>query len=335
MILPLLGERAGARADQPLQQNNGRFGRAEQAFFQGRNFAFSFYALQRWKHERKRFLLAVLSFAQKLNCVVVPRIHHQVKSTQPLDRDGSSFTNRIGGGEQDAVIARWRKGGTGFQPVTDRQDACPTFPQFQPRAANRARVRLGMEAAVVWFVVFGPALWTHRERLHRGVRAVVGQRFDDAEARTAIGAVGERITVAAVLGIEDFAQAIRARGDVRQHQRGLVAADFAGADFKCRAANGVKPRSFEALDETSRRFFGFEPEQEFFQFRTRAFDFNEDPLRGIVDPAGQSEFRGEAEDKRTEADALHRTANGEFQARALAGCSGFVHVGILSEPPPN
>jgi hypothetical protein len=27
--------------------------------------------------------------------------------------------------------------------------------------------------------------------------------------------------------------------------------------------------------------------------------------------------------------------NGEFQSRALAGWSGLVHAGILSEPPPN
>jgi len=71
----------------------------------------------------------------------------------------------------------------------------------------------------------------------------------------------------AVLGIEDFAQTIRARGDVRQHQRGFGAAGFAGADFKCRVAGGVEPRGFETLDEAARRFFDFEPEQEFFQFR--------------------------------------------------------------------
>ncbi len=59
-------------------------------------------------------------------------------------------------------------------------------------------------------------------------------------------------------------------------------------------------------------FSGFEPEQEFFQSGARAFDFNEDALRRIVDPAGQSELGGEAEDERTEADALHRAANGEF-----------------------
>ena len=141
--------------------------------------------------------------------------------------------------------------------------------------------------------------------------------------------------MAAIFGIEDFAQAIRARGDVRQHQRGFVAADFAGADFKCRVADGIEPRGFETLDETAGWFFGFEPEQKFFQFRARAFDFNENTLRRIVDPAGQSEFRGEAEDERTEADALHRAANGEFQARTSAGWSGFVHAGILSEAAPN
>src|ERR1017187_2523799 len=182
-----------------------------------------------------------------------------------------------------------------------------TFPQFKMRAANGARIRLGMEAAVARVVVFGPALQAHRERLHRSVRAVIGQGFDDAEARATVGAVGERITVASVFGIEDFAQAIRAGGDVRQHQRGFIAAGFAGADFKCRVAGGVEPRSFETLDETARRFFDFEPEQEFFQFRPRAFGFNENALRRIVEPAGQSEAGGETEDEWTEADALYRS----------------------------
>ena len=108
-----------------------------------------------------------------------------------------------------------------------------------------------------------------------------------------------------------------------------------GRISKCRETDRVQPRGFEALDETARRFFGFEPEQELFQFRARAFDFDENALRGIVDPAGQSEFRGETEDERTEADALHRAANGEFQARALVGWSGLVHAGILPEKAPN
>ena len=233
MILPLLGERAGVRAGQPLQQNNRRFGRAQQSFFQRRNFTFGFYAFQRWKHERERLFLALLAFAQTADRVIVTRIHHQMKSTQSLDRDDFPFTNRLGGGEQGIVIRR-----TGVAPVSMFFESATgempvaTFPKFQPRPANRARIRLGVEAAVARVVVFGLALRAHRERLHRGVRAVVGQGLDDAEARAAVGAVGERIAVAAVFGIEDFAQAIRARGDVRQNERGFVAAGFAGADFK-------------------------------------------------------------------------------------------------------
>ena len=139
----------------------------------------------------------------------------------------------------------------------------------------------------------------------------------------------------AVLGIEDFAQTIRARGDVRQNERGFVAAGLAGTDFEILETNRVQPRSFETLNETARRSFGFEPEQKFFQCRTRAFGFDEDALRRIVDPTGQSESGGKAEDERTEADALHRAANGEFQAYALAGWSGFIHTGILSESARN
>jgi len=47
------------------------------------------------------------------------------------------------------------------------------------------------------------------------------------------------------------------------------------------------------------------------------------------------EFGGEAEDERAKADALHRAANGKFQARASAGLAGFVHGGILSEAASN
>jgi len=79
-----------------------------------------------------------------------------------------------------------------------------------------------------------------------------------------------------------------------------------GRIFKILEANRVQPRSFETLDETARWFFGFEPEQEFFQFRARAFDFDKDALRELLTQPAQSTFRGEAEDERTEADALHR-----------------------------
>ena len=203
-------------------------------------------------------------------------------------------------------------------------------PQFQARAANRARIRLRVKAAVARVVVFGLALRAHREFLHRSVRAVVRQGFDDAEARAAIRAIRERIAVAAVFRIENFAQAIGTGGDVRQHQRGFAAAGFTCADFKLLETDGVEPRGFEALNETARGFSVSSRSRNFSSVGARAFGFDENALRRIVDPAGEFQFRRQPEDERTETHALHRAANGEFQAGFPhswidGGCSSFRH----------
>ena len=101
-----------------------------------------------------------------------------------------------------------------------------------------------------------PGMRAHREIFHRRVRAVVRQRFDDAEARAAIGAVRERIKMAPVFGIKNFAQTIRAGGDVGQDQSGFAAGSFTWTDFKILVAGGVEPQRFKALNGTARRFFG-------------------------------------------------------------------------------
>ncbi len=116
-----------------------------------------------------------------------------------------------------------------------------------------------------------------------------------------------------------------------KHQRGFVAAGFAGADFKLVEADRVQPGRLQALNETARRFFAFEPAQKLFERGTRAFDLDEDALRRIVDPAGQRQFRGEPVDKRAEADALHRAAQGEFHAHAR-GTLGLALHNILLQP---
>ena len=121
---------------------------------QGRNFAFGLHAFQRRKHEREGFFLAMLSFAQEPDGLVVARIHHQMKPAQSFDGDDFSFTNGFSGGEQSIVAARY-----GFWLC--RRDACATLPKFQPRAADRTRIRLRVEAAVARVVVFGLALRTH------------------------------------------------------------------------------------------------------------------------------------------------------------------------------
>jgi len=54
----------------------------------------------------------------------------------------------------------------------------------------------------------------HLERRHRRLGPVVGNVLDDGKARTAVGAVDERVTIATVAGIEKLAQAIIADGDI-------------------------------------------------------------------------------------------------------------------------
>jgi hypothetical protein len=67
-----------------------------------------------------------------------------------------------------------------------------------------------MEATIQWIFILSPASGTHLERCHGRGRAVVGDISDDREAGAAVGAVDERIAVAAVLRIEQLRQAVAA-----------------------------------------------------------------------------------------------------------------------------
>ena len=152
------------------------------------------------------------------------------------------------------------------------------------RAADGAGIGLGVEAAVEWVVILGLALRTHEETCHRGVRAVIRERFDDGEARAAVGTIGERVPVTTIRRVEDLAQAVGAGGDVGEHQGRYGPAGFTLADFKADVANRIKPGRFEALDGAARWFIHLKAEQEGFQVSRRAFDLNEHALSGIVDP---------------------------------------------------
>ena len=59
----------------------------------------------------------------------------------------------------------------------------------------------------------------HGEFLHGRLFAVVGQLLDDGKARAAVRAVDERIAVAAVRRVEQFAHAVFARCQIRRNER--------------------------------------------------------------------------------------------------------------------
>ena len=67
-----------------------------------------------------------------------------------------------------------------------------------------------MEPAVGGVVVLGRARRAHGERGHGGERPVVGHVPDDGEPRAAVGAVDERVAVAAVVRVGELAQAVGA-----------------------------------------------------------------------------------------------------------------------------
>jgi hypothetical protein len=79
------------------------------------------------------------------------------------------------------------------------------IPNLHVRSTHWTRIRLRVKPTVGRIVVFGSALFAHHKRLHRYVRPVVRQRLDDAETRATVRAVGERIAIAPVARIEDFA----------------------------------------------------------------------------------------------------------------------------------
>ncbi len=189
------------------------------------------------------------------------------------------------------------------------QHRAGTIPQFQVRAADRAGVRLGVEAAIQRVFIFFAAGRTQREALHRRVGTVVGQRLDDRKARATVGAVDERVAVAAVGGIEQLAQTVRADAQVRQDQRRLAAARVAAANLEERVAGGVEVSCLNALDQGAGGLILLDAAQKRLQARGIALDLDHHALGRIVHPPGKIKVGRQSIDKRAKAHSLHRPAH--------------------------
>ena len=127
------------------------------------------------------------------------RVAREVVATQPLDRHDRT------------VGERSLSGGDGSVRAVDRSRRRL---EPQPRPARRARDGLGVEPPVDGVVILRGARRAQREAAHRRVRAVVREPARDREARTAVGAVDERIAVAAIGGVVQLAEAVVAHRHV-------------------------------------------------------------------------------------------------------------------------
>ena len=152
--------------------------------------------LRRGRHQRERLRLAALARAKRRDRGLVARIAREVKAAQALDRD-----DRLPRGA-------WTRSSTGIDrrgPHTGQ-----ALGSAWKRRSAGSRTRAGTSAHIV-----KPAMVVDRP--------VVGHRPHDGEAGTAMGAVGERVAIAAVGRVEELTQAIGTGGQVGR-DRGRAAA---------------------------------------------------------------------------------------------------------------
>ena len=90
---------------------------------------------------------------------------------------------------------------------------CPEV-EAHMRTTDRAGVRLGMKAPVEGVIVFCLACRAHRKDAHSRLVPIIRHILDNRKAGTTIGAVGERIAVAPVSGIEELTQTVVTGGGI-------------------------------------------------------------------------------------------------------------------------
>lgn len=262
------------------------------------------------QHDGEGLLLAILAATQARHGFGVRRIAGEVVAAEALDGD-------------DLAATQARQGfGDG---IVDDQQAALRVAQREARTTFRAGVRLRMETPIRRIVVFAPAVRTHGEGRHAGVRPVVGQVARQGVARAAVRAVDEGMAPAPVGGIEQLGEAVRAGGGIRRH-RGIRRA--VETDFYLEAAH-VARRRFRRLHGRhagQRRRFGLEPRDEILDRRHGALHLDVHALAVVAHPAGEVQFLRQAIDEGPEADALHLPAHADAAADDSLGAGGDGHV---------
>ncbi len=251
--------------------------------------------LQVGDHQGQGLLVTVLPLAQAPDCPGVAGVHQEVEPAQALDRHHLAPVHR-GGGLGDGLCAGGEAHATGV-------------PELAGRAAGRAGVGLGMEAAVGGIVVLTAAVGAHGEAGHGGRRPVVGHVEGDGEARAAVGAVGERVAVAAVGRVEDLRPAVGAGGQVRRDRNPPFAGRVAGDDREAAGLLWCDRLAVQLVDDGGRRRRGLQPCLEGFQGGRRPESLDDDAGRVVAHRAGHARLARQAIDPGAEADALDGAAD--------------------------
>ena len=138
-------------------------------------------------HHRERFCVARLAPAEARHRRLVMRVAEEMEAAEPLQRHDAS---------------RLQDG----RGVLDRD--------VELRSAAGTGDRLGVEAPVRRIGIVARAVRAHRERRHRSLRPVVGERARQRIAGAAMGAVDQRVAEEAARRVEQLFETGVAHGRV-------------------------------------------------------------------------------------------------------------------------
>ena len=274
----------------------------------------------------ERLLRAALRLAQKADREVVGGVADDLVASEALEGD------RVA--PQDGVCRRVERGVVAAR-LQRRRQVVERRPVTESRPAPRTRDGLRVKAPVRGVAVLARAVLAHREPAHARVRPVVRQVADDAEARAAVRAVGERIMEPPARGAR-LGEALGAGGEVGQQHGGARTGAVVVADLEAREAGGLEPGVLDRVDVRDAGRVRSEPREEALEPLARPLDLDENAARVVGHPAREFQFSREPVDERAEPDALHGAAHLGAQSRGVgpggryAGGSGLTKTGRVT-----
>ncbi len=234
----------------------------------------------------------MFAFAQRLHSFGVGGIDHQVETTETLACENAAVAE---------IHCRCRNG------VVGNNGLAVCVEQTQGGTALRAGIGLCVKATVARIGVFSLACGTHLERRHGRLRTVVGQGAQNGEARSAVGAIGESVTLSASLA--NIEEALCAGREVCLYEHGLLAAVRAVTDLKTLVTHGVNVDCHHSSQHGCRRDLLLKVLQKDLQAGFVSFYLYGDTTTVVEDPTRKPRGSREPINERTEANALNSALN--------------------------
>src|SRR5918992_275930 len=295
-----------------FQEDNGACRRGEQRLFVRGDEADLTYLSEAACHEREGLVLAHLAAPQVIYSLLVEWVAGQMVTAETFYGDDSPATQHPRGACNGVIRA-------GVKLVPE--------PVEQPylRSAYGAGVGLGVEAAVGGILVLAAAVGAHSKARHRSRGPVVRNRAGDGETRTTVRAVGERVAVAPVRGVQKLSQAIFARSDIRRDERLTTQPIPALLDAELAVPERRERLPEDGLDHGQGRGVYFQRAHEASELLRRALDFDADTLSIVADRPREPVPACQGVDEGPEADPLHDATHTDLTSLAGRSFHGARH----------